>query len=449
VNESKGLVDACQRVLIVLADDVFVRNTVRAGAFDRLDQDETLWVASERLVSDFEPLAGRPGWLGTVGDPEWRSRAYRRLELVTRVSRRTRSRTLAVKTAQLPRIKRALLIVAALPGVRRLVSAWLLRRAGLNPNLHRLLERERPTVIVAPSGGNDALVNDAVRSARVLGITSLVLIHNWDGLTSKGSLPVAPDVLAVWGEQSVEHADRVHDLPRERVRVLGAPSLDHYFRSPSGLRAAPFQSPYALFAGCYAAFDEREPVEALDRAIHENGLDLTLVYRPHPHRAARGRSDFVDERRLDHVVLDPTVREAYERRLAEHSGGARSRISYPPLEGYPPLLENAVVVVCPLSTMVIESAIMGRRVLAIAYHDGVHNDSPATTIQFDHFERLALLPGVELVQDRDQLEETFLRAVAEPPLPRPNPAALRYWIHSDRRSYADRLHDVVTELSAR
>ncbi|HEY3186861.1 MAG TPA: hypothetical protein VGJ70_05275, partial [Solirubrobacteraceae bacterium] len=379
------------RKLIVLGADYYVRNLVIAGAFDELEDEETYYVGAARGMrhaGSLEALRARPNFLGLIPDERpRRAKPYANLQLLLLCALRDRSRTMAHKVRLLPWWQRWRFKAAAHPRLRGRLVRWYLRRAGRNRPLHELMADLRPDVVIAPSGGIDHFVTDAVRSARELGITSVVVAHNWDNLSSKGAFPVKPDHLVVWGPQSVDHAVRIHGFRREQVHVAGVPSFDSYFRHAPGSTRSPFPFRYVLFAGCYAPFDEAAALERLDRVVEEHGLDVTIVYRPHPHRRPRARPDRVDEARLRHVVLDPQVRELYEASFDEYRPGAvRPKPEFPALDYYPALLEHAAFVVCPLSTMIVEAAIFERRVIVIAYDDGVHRASPAAVVDYDHFE---------------------------------------------------------------
>jgi hypothetical protein len=256
-----------------------------------------------------------------------------------------------------------------------------------------------------------------------------------------------PDLVGVWGPQTAQHAVEITGFERSRVRVVGSPSLDQYFGyredSPS-----PFPFRYALFAGCYAPFDESAAVRALDEVIESEHLDLKVVYRPHPHRAPRRRRDYVDPADFRHVVLDPHVRDSYHRTMAATGKEDRDAVQYPPLHTYPPLLDHAALVVCPLSTMMLEAAIMRRPVLAIAYHDGIHPDSPAAAAYYDHFVGLDSVPGVSFVRSVTALQRGFATLARQANgVQAPDPKDLQFWIHHDAQSYASRLRVLVEELT--
>jgi hypothetical protein len=435
------------RKLIVLSSDNYVRNLVTSGALEGVADDDTTWAISDRLVSRRADVEARSGRVVVIGDPLERAHQHNRLRTLLLYQYRGRSRTMATKARLHPRVRRLRYSVESLPGIRHAIVHRRLRRLGTHPVLHALMERERPDIVIAPSGGTDTLVSDAIASARELGIPSLVLVQNWDNLSSKGAFPVKPDYLGVWGEQSAEHAQRIHGIPRERVGLLGAPQFESYFRHRPGSAPSPFPFRYVLFAGCHAPFDERDALRRLDEAIEAAGLvDLKVVYRPHPHRAKRLVDDRVRPGDFRHVVLDPQLEPAYRAHWEGMDRHAKPLL--PPLDYYPALFDHAELVICPLSTMIVEAAIFDRRVLVIAYDDGIHPNSPATVVHFDHFEGVDRIEGFELIREAADLGPALVRTLGEPA-----GASLRgqigWWLHHDDRSYADRLQAFVVEIARR
>ena len=447
------------RTLVLIGAELYVRNFIDTGAFDALDPDDTWYVASGGRAASEETrrrLETLPTYLGAVEDPRPRAAdRYRRLRTVFLAAARRRSRTMRHKLSLMPWPDRVFYTLAALPGVRHVLRAATLRRAGLGPELHTLIKRLRPDLVIAPSGGFDTLVWDGLRSAQALGIPTLMLIQNWDNLSSKGLFPVRPDYLGVWGEQSVEHARRIHGFEPERVATLGAPSFEGYFRHRPGSTDSPFPFRYVLFAGCFAPFDERAALRRLDRAIDAAELDVTVVYRPHPHRMPRAKPDFIDEDDFAHVVLDPQMRDHYAVSIAEQGGSAspkrrRMKPQMPALDYYPALLEHAELVVCPLSTMIVEAALFERPVIVVAYDDGVHRNSPAAVVDYEHFEGVDRVEGFHVARRPEQLDEAVVRLVRgdAPPAP-PLRDQLRWWLHFDERSYGERLGDWVEVIARR
>jgi hypothetical protein len=429
------------RKLIVFSSQLNVRDFLSAGAFDALDDGETFYTGGTNVLN--EELTGRPTYVGAYELPRWRREAYRKVRRLLITSYRFRSRTARVKLQQTPFVDRTVQKLAALPGLRQLKIRALMRKTGLNPSLHPIVEDVRPDLIIVPSSGVDPVVVDIVRSARELGIPVLALIYNWDNLSSKAAFVVVPDYLGVGGYQAAEHAEQIHRIPRDRVAVLGSPYIDLHFAHPPGSTSSPFPFPYTLFAGCYQPFDELTAVELLEQEIERSKLDMKVVYLPHPRRLPRRNDDFVDESRFKHVVIEPRTRDEY---VAERGKG-KGRRQPLPLDYYPALLENAEFVVCPLSTMMLEAAIFQRNVLVIAYHDGVHPTSPGVAIKYLHFDGVDRVDTFEVCRERGDLGALFTRLAREKrPPARPPKEQTDYYVYHDERPYSVRLKELVDEI---
>ncbi len=435
------------RTLVLLSSRGYVRDFLSAGAFDDIEGDETFFALGADAARTDEALQ-RPDVVGVIEMPEGRRAGYRRIRGPLMTSYRFRSRTAKIKHAALPPVQRWRAAAEALPGIRHARIAMELRRLGLNASLEEMLDRLRPDLIISPSQGLDSLAVDAARSGHARGMPVIGLMYNWDNLSSKAAFATPPDYLGVVGRQSAEHAELIHGFSRARVGILGSPYIDRrYFHHELGSTRSPFDFPYVLFAGCYQPFDERSTLEALDQEVERRALGLKIVYLPHPHRLRREIDDFVDEAEFRHVVIHPQMREQY---VKSHAGRQASTPDRLRLDDYPPLIENAEFVVCPLSTMMLEAAIIGKRVLVIGYHDGVHSTSPGVAIDYLHFERIDELPHVEVCRESRDVAKFFTRMANEPwTATRPPKEVTDYWIYHDDRPFSRRLADFVDEVAER
>ncbi|MEJ7788059.1 MAG: hypothetical protein WKF96_24935 [Solirubrobacteraceae bacterium] len=440
------------RKLIVIPSPRFFRDFITSGAFDAINDPETYYVTAG--FGDLQPdLTGGATHVGQIGDEPDRKRAYNAARDMLLTAQRVKSPTRRMKLAELPLVARWRAKLAAMPGWRHLKLHRIMRDTGLRPEVHELMKDISPELVITVSAGHEALGVDVLRSAKELDVPSLTLTYNWDNLSSKAAFLVDPDNLGVIGHQSAEHAERIHGLSRERVTVIGSPYIDHHFRHEPGSTQSPFDHRYVVFAGCYRPFDELRALELLDEAVTTHGLALKIVYLPHFRRVRRARSDFIDEGRLRNVIVEPRIHDQYIAGWKPGEGGApiqRSRVleSDPlPLEAYPGLLENAEFVVCPLSTIMLEAAILGRRVLAIAYHDGLHRTSPGYAIKYLHFEKVDDVETFEVCRAEADLVPTFAAMAADGSPPRRPPKdQMDYWIYHDTRPFSERLAELVERL---
>ncbi|MDZ4296062.1 MAG: hypothetical protein U1A16_01690, partial [Patescibacteria group bacterium] len=113
-----------------------------------------------------------------------------------------------------------------------------------------------------------------MKAARALGIPSVLPVMTWDNLTTKGFSHVMPDLFLVWSAVHAAEAERYHDVPRSRIRIVGAPVFDAMLscREPGVSRKE--------FATCYG-LDPENPVvlylgSSSNIARHEDGVIAAL-----------------------------------------------------------------------------------------------------------------------------------------------------------------------------
>jgi hypothetical protein len=439
--------------LIIISGDEFVRNYLESRAFAEIDDADTNFIAAETLTHRAE-IESAANFLGYLDTPRHRLRAHENLLNVQMVRYSARCETFAFRLRRYRPRKQRRYRRMGWPLIAPLSGAYLRRKLGRNEQLERILKELRPDLVIAPSSATHLLDYDAALLGHELGVRTLFLIDGWDNLSSKTVFPVAPDYLAVWGEQSVEHAERIHRIPRERVFPIGTPRMDHYFHADRSALTSPYPFPYALFAGCANPVDEISALQILEQRIDKMNLgDFKIVYRPHPWRQKRSCFDRFEPERYRHVILDEPLREHYMR--AERDGAASREAQrgffLPSLDYYPGLLHNAHFTICPLSTMMVESAIFDTPVLVLAYDDGHHWTSPHNAFRYyEHFRGVEHVEGFDLCFEKAALGERFEAMAAEAaahPGKRELRDQIRPFLSFDDRSYAARLCEVVDSIA--
>jgi len=235
---------------------------------------------------------------------------------------------------------------------------WLDARLEPPPHVTRFLRDFEPDVVLVTNLARDSVQADYVRAANRLGIHTAYPVFSWDNLTNKGLVHELPELVLVWNELQADEAVRLHGIPRERVRVLGAWSYDHWFEwRPSrsreelcrevGLRP---DRPIVLYV-CSSEFvapDEpafvRRWIEAM-RASGEPLAEVGVLVRPHPRNSGRWAGVSLDDPQA--AIWPPLGEEPLE---------AASRGNY-----YDSIHHAAAVVGINTSAQ-IESAIVGRPV---------------------------------------------------------------------------------------
>jgi hypothetical protein len=212
-----------------------------------------------------------------------------------RARRRTPERLVALADAPLFRTRLG----------RRLIGAGL--RAGeraipTDPTLHDCIaSHHADVVLVTPMLTLGSEQVDVVRTARRLGVPSVLCVGSWDHLSSKALVREWPDRVFVWNETQRQEAAGFHGVPPDRVVVTGAQCFDQWFDRRPSLDRADFcrkvgldpARPYVLYV-CSALFEgspsEAEFVVRWLREIRTSGdaglRNAGVLVRPHPKRAA-------------------------------------------------------------------------------------------------------------------------------------------------------------------
>ena len=188
------------------------------------------------------------------------------------------------------------------PG-RLLLSAILkLLEASLplhEPYTSFLREQAPDVVMLTPLIDLGSPQLDMLKSARALGLRSVLGVGSWDHLSSKALIRILPDMIAVWNDVQRHEALTMHDVPEDRVTVTGAQCYDQWFgRAPSRSRESfcravglPSDRPFVLYV-CSSPFRGSPPeaefamrwIRAVRGCSDERLSDVGILVRPHPGR---------------------------------------------------------------------------------------------------------------------------------------------------------------------
>ncbi|CEG13783.1 hypothetical protein MSIBF_A50002 [groundwater metagenome] len=435
--------------LIVISNDIYIRNFVQTGAFSEIEDSDTYYVASG-TVRHLSELQNKKNYLGTVKEPKWRFILHRRVlfPLLT-FANKNKSTSFEFRTHRFKYRERLIFNLLSSRFLKKPMIFITMILSGYNQRLYKIIKDLNPDIVIIPSSATDSLSIDATIICKKLNVISIHLINGWDNLSSKIVYPLTPDYLCVWGQQSVEHAEKIHGIPSKRVFPIGVPTFEHYFRSKEKSLKSHYAFEYALFAGCFVPFDEISALKILEEKIEKSNIkNFKIVYRPHPWRAFRSCFDEFKQEEFNHVVLDDQVKDNY---LKSRSKIVEGKDFLPSLDYYPALLSNAKFVICPLSTMTLESAIFEKQVLVIAYDDGIHITSPHNLFRYEHFRGIENLYGIQISNTKSDFEKLFIfiynNTMNLKTIHKTNVREqIKYYIYYDNNTYAERLKKVIQSI---
>jgi hypothetical protein len=348
-------------------------------------------------------------------------------------------------------LRYGLISILSRTGLDSKLTSLLWRRVPLDLGILSKLNKYRPDLIIIPSMAVDFESYEWTRASAQGKIGKiLLLIDNWDNLSSKSAFVRAPDFMGVMGSQSYSFGIAFHRMSPDSISIIGTPRFEvyrKYLTNKSSILSSqtpcPAERPYILFAGCAAPFDEIRALERLSIALARLEDQLpsgtVIIYRPHPWGRRKHYLEMLSYKRLFNVIIDPQIEEGNKLDGYEFQ---------PALEYYPRLLSEALLVVCPLSTMLLEASIMRNRVVALIHEDRISLLSPNRIFaNYRHFEGVEGLENITLLADLDKLETVINKAYLDGKL-RDCPVGLDCFVEISDRSYAERLELFVNRLEA-
>jgi len=395
-----------KKILIYIDDDVYIRNYFTYDSF-KLPKYDVVFYANRSVTRKYF-LESLPNFKGYTNTSAWRTILRFNLQCNLQMMKYiNRSKSFRFRLNRYPPRVKYLLKILNLPIIRNIAMITIHVLLGANRQIKAILKKERPDLVIIPSQIVDATSLDIIHLCNEMSIKTLSLIDGWDNISSKTIFPDLPTYLGVWGEQSRDHAVKIQGIKKSKIFSVGTPRFEPYLRKQRTLKK-PYDFNYVLFTGCSLAFDELSALKSLDLCLTKNGIkDVKIVYRPHPWRQKRKCFDYFIEADFKHVVMDQQIKEYYY--YLKHMGTIYATALQPPLEYYPGLLKNALFTISPLTTMIIEAAIMNKYVLTLAYDDGYHYTNPKNALQYyEHFKGIEEVSAFKFCYDSKDLSTIFL-----------------------------------------
>ena len=295
------------------------------------------------------------------------------------------------------------------------------------------IDKINPDLLILPSCAYDSELGTLYKSSKRKNSKLLLLIDNWDNLSSKSILIYKPCYMGVWGEQTKKHAIEIHNMDKKNVFCISNPRFQSYFSSRNSNLKSNFNWKYILFLGTSMPLNEKLVLNKLNNLIEKNSsLDsYKIIYRPHPW----SRKDSFDLSKLQNVIIDPQVVEQFQ------SNSYSSRFQ-PNIDYYPSLLQNSSIIIGGLTSMIIESSIMYKNYVVLAYRDEDHFESPETIYNSHlHFEGIETLPNIKLCRHLDNLENLVLNNLNSVDKIQKDliDKKLNYFVRNDDETYKERL----------
>jgi hypothetical protein len=252
-------------------------------------------------------------------------------------------------------------------------------------------------------------------------VYEIALVHSWDNLTCKGYLPARPDRLLVWNEIMANEARSLHDIPREKIDVVGGPQYELYRALAKTTNSVKFRERLDLSASAriitYATNnewihpDEENLIEILLRKVIEGYFeDSLLVLRLHP---TSPKSELY-RKKYDDPDL-PIRFDTGDSGFAASNTGKIGNVQS--IKDFVALLQFSSVVINMASTITLDAICFDTPVICVGFNVGT--DEPqwnAAPVHYltAHFKHVADSEAIYLPSDLDEFFKSVRDAIENP-----------------------------------
>ena len=263
--------------------------------------------------------------------------------------------------------------ILALPWVFPIYRLYKRYQFKIEPALEEIVLSKDLDLILHPTVLNGLFVYDLIEIGKRHRIPTIFMMNSWDNPSSKALFQGSPDRLMVWSEQTRAHAIEYCRIPFERIVISGAAQFESYRQNPEmgsrelrELIGVQESTTLILYAGSSKSLNEMRHLEVIDNFLEQQGKRCVVVYKPHPwkdfHKEERAFADYG----FKNITLDPLSSPLYDSLIA----GERFPISKAKYEDTNTILKAVDAVISPVSTILLEAAMLGKAIAVYSSNDG-------------------------------------------------------------------------------
>lgn len=313
---------------------------------------------------------------------------------------------------------------------------------GNNRLLEDFILRKNTDLIIHPTVLNGHFAYDLVKIAKKNKLPCFFLMNSWDNPSTKPFSGSKPDKLFVWGEQTYNHAIKYLRMKKEDIVISGAAQFEIYRDTIFDDYNKNYDKPIC-FAGSSKGLDEIQLLKNIDMKINNK----KIIYKPHPWKSfSKNEKNFFD------ISFKNT--SMFERSIEEYKDYYKTRsfnLSKSNLLSNIELFKNISLLVCPISTILLEAIINNIPVILfdpkIDENENSHHFIARTRVQytemFDYLQPIVAKDNDELILKINNLMssrdtyDAYLKKLKK---------NMKYFIKFDNESYDTKLLNVINEM---
>ena len=341
--------------------------------------------------------------------------------------------------------------LAGLPIIFHIVRILFILKLGIHKEIIDLIKAEDPSLLIHPSFLHGYFINDLFRASLKFKIPYVILANSWDNCCNNAFCAGMPNKLVVWGDQAKKHATKYIGVPEKNVVCFGAAQFEIYKKPPKESRndLAKFfkvdpNKKILLYAGVGDSASETIYLKLLENAISNSIIPRChVIYRPHPWRGKliSPEKDFLSLN-WQHVSIDPTMEDFYREVM---KNPIKQKMHLADYEISNKLLTLVNAVISPLSTMLIESLIKGKPVLAF-FPEQSKTLGRLENLHFEEF--IQLKEANTCFREKDFITKCkeLLKQIEDESFSRKLQKSSEFFVHRSKSSYGYQLAALVNDM---
>jgi hypothetical protein len=237
------------------------------------------------------------------------------------------------------------------------------------------------------------------------------LVHSWDNLPARGFLPTVPDRLLVWNGIMKEQAMDLHDIPSEKIDIVGIPQYQKYLEILSEFEICKHEEKLSILYTCSAIRVFPDEEEFIDTLLGRLSLikGAELVIRLHPEE--RKKLYLFKYRKYKNIRISNPDNSFRAVETSTESMSDRGIVEFLSL------INCSDVVINLASTITLDAILCDTPVICPMFNISLEANSWNSALKWydsSHFSKIKESGAVYLPKDMDELMQNIESAILRP-----------------------------------
>ena len=341
-------------------------------------------------------------------------------------------------------LKRVVMNLLSIKYSSNFLANFFYKKIHIEDNLKKIFFIHKPDLVIYPTHGMEPELIKIQKLADSYKSKTFHIIDNWDNLTCSSYYKFKPNFIGVWGKQTKIQAIKIHNFKNKNIFLIGNCRLDNYFELKKK-KFKKFNKNYILFVSCKIRVDEIYYLELLNKILRKNKKifkNTKIIYRQHPQD--KNLTVIKKLKHLENVIIDETV---FSDKKVSYFKNDTNLIK----KNFIPLVSNAKFLTGCVSSVLIESLILNKSYLVIAFKNKLNEfyNPERAYKNLVHYEGLEKIDNVNFSSSEKDYEKIVIKMFKKQKKPTKYFKTLQqldYFYHKNKITYDRNIEKIVNKI---